>query len=221
MKKMKPSFNAWESITTERAKDYLCSIADLCSRMPALERLDMTFEHQLLYPKAVFSPYITVLNNTLHSTPSIQLISSNKTTHEDKVLETFLFSFMKEHISSSMNDVSSTSSTCVGLLSGALRKDPGIAQLHLRRSKSFHDLTLPHSLPLQYAHSCPDLSGIHHMHPKLHWRFMTSTTYTDYPDNMPFFSSLWLCKQFILCYWAETSERTFFSNTDLFNHDHY
>ena len=168
-------------ITSERARDYLCCVADLYSRMPALEYVDSILERQLLNPKAIFSPYITILNNTLYHNPSITLISQ--------------IAFKQEKMSSIL-------STCVGLLSGSLRKDSKIARLHLRRSKSFHNLEFPDhhaSPPLQRAHSCPDLSGIRHMYPQFHYVVMTSTSNVRFIGK--FHGGLHVCKHFITKYW--------------------
>ena len=123
----------------------------------------------------------------------------------------------------------------IGLLSGSLCKDPKIARLHLRRSKSFHNLDLAHhlqslhqlgslphhhaSLSLRRAHSCPDLSGIHLMHPQLHGRVMSSTTdKLQMSKKNILFSSLspkdevpvglHKCKTFILDYWTDTVPST-------------
>ena len=132
----------WDDFPLTVAQDSLCCIADLCSRMPALEELVMDFSHLLTSPKLIFPPFIALLNNALYSNPfNITLTGS----------------------------ASDSTAKSTGLLSSALCKDSKIARLHLRRSKSFPDLTLSHvSLPLQHAHSCPDLSGIHCMHPQLH-----------------------------------------------------
>ena len=195
-KTKKMSFSVPLSMTPERARDYFCCIADLYSRMPALEYSDGTFKHQLLYPKAVFPPYITILNSTLYHNPSIKL-------------PLFLYEYYEEK-----KIISRTLSTCVGLISGSLRKDPKIARLHLKRSKSFHDMQsshykqLPHHLSLRRAHSCPDLSGIHLMHPKLHGTVMTSATGMDIEEEDEVPVGLHKCKKFILYYWTDTVPST-------------
>ena len=81
---------------------------------------------------------------------------------------------------------------------------------HLKGSKSLHNLRLHHqlelphqraSLPLQHAHSCPDLSGIHPMHPKLHGIvLMTSVSVFD-NETVP--NGLQKCKNFMLNYWTK------------------
>ena len=77
--------------------------------------------------------------------------------------------------------------------------------VHLERSESFHDLRLSHqraSLPLRHVHSCPDLSGIHLMHPQLHGILMTRTTGIREDVEVP--GGLQKCKNFILDYWNVT-----------------
>ena len=77
------------------------------------------------------------------------------------------------------------------------------------------------SLSLRHAHSCPDLSGIHLMHPKLHGTVMTSTTdaITNLMRKKYILSSslspkeevpvgLHKCKRFILDYWTDTVPST-------------
>ena len=77
--------------------------------------------------------------------------------------------------------------------------------LHLERSKSFGDLRLLHhcaSFPLQHSHSCPDLSGIHHMHPQLHGMVIRRTTDSSEEIEVPV--GLQKCKTFIRDYWTGT-----------------
>ena len=73
---------------------------------------------------------------------------------------------------------------------------------HLERSESFCDLELLEHCTLQRSHSCPDLSGIHHMHPKLHGILIGRTT--DSREDVEVPVGLQKCKSFILDYWTET-----------------
>ena len=175
--KMSPSMKRiiiylpWEFLTPKGARDCLCCIANLCSRMPALESLNIIFEPLRFYQRETSPHPIIRVHRNLYSGSLTKYVS-----HQLGILN-----------------------YCVGLLSGFLRKDPKIARLRLKRSKSLNNLRLPHhlelphnyyglltsrhvhpefpaSLPLRHAHSCPDLSGIHHMHPQLSCKVTTTNT---------------------------------------------
>ena len=136
-----------------RLFDCLSSIADL-GKQSWVKHLDMGGNIYLVsvcqwnVPSKMCCDLLALLNNNLHSNPSLNLSTS------------FLSSFMPP--------------VQLNSLSHALCKDPDIPRLNLRRSKSLCDLTTVQIVKRDNCrgthHSCPDLlelQALHDMHPKL------------------------------------------------------
>ncbi len=116
-------------------------LAYLSTRVTPLE---FGVRYSTLLQLSTLSDFITILNNSLHSTTRI--------------------------IKSSFGSVLRYSSSCRSSFSRALKRDVSVPLSSLRRSQSLDDLsTSPHSC--EYYQSCPDLlemQSLHNMHPQLH-----------------------------------------------------
>ena len=136
------------TLTEERTLGCLHFIAERCSEIMSLKSLEIQILPEMI------SPFVTLLNNALRCNTSLTQLTVSFYIPAD--LYTSLFGWTVFNISS---------------LLSALRRDPEIPRLNLKRSKSLTDLSVNHhfySLPVVRSCSCPDLLGLENMHPLLY-----------------------------------------------------